>query len=96
MLRREPFLKGVSLHNPTLLRARLNHIHPSAPERGCRVSGSKVYGEVLGPLRDGSNDRTGGDSKGNRKAVGPERRMWCRVKWDSQSQPGTRETHSRR
>ena len=64
----EPFLKGVSLHHPTLCEqgSSIHNQVASHAERGHRTVGGKVYGEVLGPSRDGSNDRTEGNPKGNR------------------------------
>jgi hypothetical protein len=77
----EPFLKGVSLHNPALCEKGSPMFTQVVLETDRHVkNGGKVYGEVLGPLRGGSNARTVWNPKGDQKADGPERRMWCRVK----------------
>jgi hypothetical protein len=75
---REPFLKGVSLHNPVSCERESSMLTQGTPERGRQPKAVRCTVRLWVRRKANKNCRTGGNSKGNRKAAGTECRIWSR------------------
>jgi len=87
--------KGVKPTYPRPVRDWFTYAHPSRPRKGPSRR-TAVRCTVRFWVRREMDQTAGlnGTRNGNLKAVGPDAKV-VKVKWDSQSQPGARETHSR-